>query len=227
MIKPAIMELLGAFVITFFGCYSRLNNEDDFFAIGLTYFLLISGLTYAFKNISGGQFNPILSVSLIITNQISAIKGILYFVCHIVGSILAGIIIFLVTEGDELNYGEPVINEDQKSMGASLEMISMFFLVYMYNSLYSDTNAPKDIYGGAYGGIYLFCICAFGLISGGCINLVSLIGPSLFSGNFKDWPYYIGGQLVGGVLSGLIFKLFLTKSKVDEEDTENEKVKSE
>lgn len=35
--------------------------------IGLGYFLIVSGLTYGSKHISGSQFNPVLTLSLLIT----------------------------------------------------------------------------------------------------------------------------------------------------------------
>ena len=69
----------------------------------------------------------------------------------------------------------------------------MFVLVNVYNTLFSDINAPSQITGAAIGGIYLMSIGAFGMISGGCLNLASLIGPSIFSSNFNDWVYYISG----------------------------------
>ena len=78
-------------------------------------------------------------------------------------------------------------------MGGALEMMSVFVLVNVYNILFSDINAPSQIIGAAIGGIYLMAICAFGMISGGCLNLACLLGPSLFSSNFRDWPYYISG----------------------------------
>ena len=223
MIKPALMELIGSIILTFVGNFSHLNNHDDFFTIGMTYFFLISALNISFKNISGGQFNPILSLSLIITDQISIKKGALYFALHILGSIIGGFLIFLIHNDDlnKENFGEPVINADQKTMGAALEMLSMFLLVYMCNSLYSDINAPKDINGIVYGAIYLFSISSFGLISGGCVNLVSLIGPSIFSGNFTDWGYYIIGQSIGGFTAALIYKLFIKKGKMEDDDEED------
>ena len=77
-------------------------------------------------------------------------------------------------------------------------------------------------------------ISAFGMISGGCLNLASLIGPSIFSSNFNDWVYYISGQLSGAVFSGMMFKLFLKKDKgeddeicfLQKDDAETEKLKA-
>ena len=69
----------------------------------------------------------------------------------------------------------------------------MFLLVMVYNLTCTDNEAPKNIYGLAISSVYLICITAFGLISGGCVSLVSLIGPSMASENYSDWSRYIIG----------------------------------
>ena len=67
MLKPFLYEFLGTFAITLFGSFIRINNADQFTNIGIGYFLLIAGVTYGSKHISGSQFNPILTLSLLIT----------------------------------------------------------------------------------------------------------------------------------------------------------------
>ena len=67
IIKDGLVEFLGTLAVTFFGGFARLNNQDDFVVIGLTYFFLFSSLVYAFNHISGSHFNPILTISLLMT----------------------------------------------------------------------------------------------------------------------------------------------------------------
>ena len=69
----------------------------------------------------------------------------------------------------------------------------MFLLVMVYNLTCTDNEAPKNIHGLAISSVSLICITAFGLISGGCVSLVSLIGPSIASENYSDWSRYIIG----------------------------------
>lgn len=67
MLKPFLYEFLGTLAITFFGCFIRINNPDNFTIIGIGYFFIVSGVTYGSKHISGSQFNPILTLSLLLT----------------------------------------------------------------------------------------------------------------------------------------------------------------
>ncbi len=220
--KVAFVEFIGSLAITFFGAFSRINNEDNFLAVGITYFFLIAGFTYAFRNISGSHFNPVLTISLIITNQVSITRAVSFLFYQMLGSLLGGMLIYLIHRTDKVSwYGEPYLNGDQKNIGSGLEALSIFILGYVYNILISDIKSPKEIYGVALGSVYLITIASFGLVSGGCVNLISLIGPSLFAKNFQDWPYYIFSHLVGGLLIGFVYKLFMVKNK-NEDDDEDE-----
>jgi aquaporin Z len=214
--RAAFLEFLGAFAITFFGAYSRLNNADNLLAVGLTYFLLVSSLSYAFIKLSGGQFNPVLSLSLLITKQISPMKAGVYICFQLLGSLVAGMFLFALYHSPHqlINryYGEPMLNESHKLIAVSLDMISMVMLVFVY-SILADQSNYRHVFGVAHGTVYITNILAFGHISGGCINLVELIGPSLFARNLRYWPYYIFAQILGAVVSAVICKVFLKKQR--------------
>lgn len=68
MLKSFLYELLGTFAITFFGAFIRINNQGNFSQVAFGYFLLVAGVCYASKHISGSQFNPVLTLSLLITD---------------------------------------------------------------------------------------------------------------------------------------------------------------
>ena len=42
--------------------------------------------------------------------------------------------------------------------------------------------------------------------------MVSVLGPTLFNGNYEDWTKYAVGQLLGAILGSAIYILFLKKS---------------
>ena len=69
----------------------------------------------------------------------------------------------------------------------------MIILTLIYNSLYNSKKSPHHIQSVSMAMVYMATINTFGHISGGCMNLVSLIGPSILSKNFDDWIYYMAG----------------------------------
>ena len=80
MLKLVFYEFMGSFIITFFGAMSRINNQDNFLAISLTYFFLVFALTYSAKKLSGGYFNPILTLSMLMSKKISNKRSSYYIV---------------------------------------------------------------------------------------------------------------------------------------------------
>lgn len=72
---------------------------------------------------------------------------------------------------------------EEKLLSAFLEGLSMFILVLVYNLIIKSKSSPEHIESTALACVYFICICCFGYQSGGCLNLTTLIGPSIISGN--------------------------------------------
>lgn len=45
------------------------------------------------------------------------------------------------------------------------------------------------------------------------MNLISLLGPTLFNGNFSNWIGFISSQALGALVGALIYKFFLKRGK--------------
>ena len=95
MLKSLVLEFIATVGITFVIAFCRLNNTSDFFAIGITYFMIIGSLSYAFKKTSGAHFNPALTISLIVTKQIATKKAVLYVIMQLLGSIIGALLVFI------------------------------------------------------------------------------------------------------------------------------------
>ena len=218
--KSYLVELLGTFSLTFILGMVRITNQEDLLSVGIATFFLMVTMVHSFFHISSAQFNPILSLSLLITNQNSFNRGIIYVLMQLSGSFLAGTLLFLLNRGKETGkyFGSPQMNAAMREAGLVFEMIAMFLLVLVYNYFMSNVSAPKYVYGTAIAGVYTICIIGFGFISGGATNFAFVFGPSIFMENFRDWIYYFVGHLFGGIVSGVFYKLFMFK----EEDSDEE-----
>jgi glycerol uptake facilitator-like aquaporin len=218
--KSYLVELLGTFALTFILGMVRITNQEDLLSVGLSTFFLMMTMVHTFFHISSAQFNPILSISLLITKQNSLNRGIIYVLMHLSGSFLAGTLLFLINRGKETGkyYGAPQMNAAMREAGLVFELVSMFLLVLVYNYFMSNVAAPKYVYGTAIAGVYTISIVGFGFISGGATNFAFIFGPSIFMENFKDWIYYFVGHLVGGIVSGIIYRLFLLQEEDEDEE---------
>ena len=219
-VKSYLVEFLGTFMLTFILGMVRIQNQEDLLSVGLATFFLIVTMVHTCFHLSSAQFNPILSLSLLITKQNSFNRAVIYFLMHLSASFLAGSMLYLINRGKESGnfYGAPQMNAAMRESGLVFEMIAMFMLVLVYNYFMSNVTAPKYVYGTAIAGVYSISIIGFGFISGGATNFSFIFGPSIYMENFKDWVYYFFGHLIGGVVSGVIYRLFLMKEDDDEDD---------
>jgi aquaporin Z len=64
-------EGLGTFVLVFFGCASVVLSHGNYVAIGLTFGIAVLVMVYAVGRISGGHFNPAVSVGAALSGRIA------------------------------------------------------------------------------------------------------------------------------------------------------------
>src|ERR671930_2095249 len=89
-------ELLGTFVLVFVGSLAILASGGDSaarvaiaFGFGIA---LLAGL-YAFGEVSGGHFNPIVSLAMFLDRRLSALDTIWYWIAQFAGAIAASLVI--------------------------------------------------------------------------------------------------------------------------------------
>ena len=94
-----VAELLGTFILVFVGSLAILGSGGDSgarlaiaFGFGVA---LLAGL-YAFGEVSGGHFNPIVSLAMFLDRRLNALDTIWYWISQLVGAIAASLVILAV-----------------------------------------------------------------------------------------------------------------------------------
>lgn len=90
-------ELLGTFIVCF-AVYVLCTFGSIVFSLNLAYIAIGTGLAYMaaalfLGRISGGQFNPAVTVAAMLTGRIKVLDGILYIIFQVLGGALAGLLI--------------------------------------------------------------------------------------------------------------------------------------
>lgn len=90
-------ELLGTFIVCF-AVYVLCTFGSIVFSLNLAYIAIGTGLAYMavtlfLGRISGGQFNPAITVAAMLTGKTKVLDGILYIIFQVLGSALAGLLI--------------------------------------------------------------------------------------------------------------------------------------
>ena len=100
--QKLLAEFLGTFVLVFIGCGAAVMTGADVASTGLAFGIAIVMMAYAFGRISGGHFNPAVSVGAALAGRISWKETGLYSVAQTAGALHHGVAIGFELGGIEV-----------------------------------------------------------------------------------------------------------------------------
>jgi len=175
--------------------------------------LALMVMVYAGGHISGGHYNPAVSLAVWIRGRMSIGDMIGYWMSQVAGALAAALVVSFVF--DISGPGLCVIGDNDTIKALVAELLGTFALAYVVlNVATAKGTAGNSFYGLAIGGTVLAMAMAIGQFSGGAFNPAVAIGLSVqetFCWN-QLWIYIVGA-LAGGLLAGLFFKMNNTDDK--------------
>ncbi|MEM9745119.1 MAG: aquaporin Z [Actinomycetota bacterium] len=101
--KALVAELIGTFGLVLGGCGAAVLAGDAIGTLGISFAFGLTVLTgaYALGHISGGHFNPAVTIGLIVGGRFAPAKALGYVLAQLVGAILAAAVIFGVASGED------------------------------------------------------------------------------------------------------------------------------
>ena len=105
MTKRLLAEFLGTFWLVFGGCGSAVLAAAypelgiGFVGVSLAFGLTVLTMAYAVGGISGGHFNPAVTVGLLAAGRFEARDLVPYVVAQLVGAVLAAAALYLIVSG--------------------------------------------------------------------------------------------------------------------------------
>lgn len=221
-IRQAIVEFIGPFALMFIGGGSIIvTGGDNLLAIALAHGLAIAVMIASAGHISGGVFNPALTVGLVATGKMPVERGILYVLSQLAGATVAALaltVIFDASQIDAVQLGVPVVG-DRYEVGAALlaETIATFFLMYAVFGAAVDPRGAKSIAPLVIGLVITVDILAIGPVSGAAMNPARALGPALIQGVWSDQCVYWIGPIVGALLAAVLFDKLLMPGRITPE----------
>lgn len=204
--KKYTIEFVGTFFLVL-----TIGLSGNPLAIGA----VLAAMVYMGGYISGGHFNPAVTLGVWLQKKIGGKDVGFYFLAQLLGALVAAGV-YHVVRSDTM----AIAPGDGVSGGAAflVEAIFTFALVsvVLHVALSSKTKG-NDYYGLAIGLVLMVGAFAGGAISGGAFNPAVGLGPNLYDfGSLSDhlsnlW-LYLAGPLAGGLLAALFFKATTLKS---------------
>ncbi|KRD53034.1 aquaporin Z [Ensifer sp. ENS10] len=223
MFKRLSAEFLGTFWLVFGGCGSAvLAAAFPEVGIGLLGVSFAFGLTvltmaYAVGGISGGHFNPAVSVGLMVAGKFPSHKLVGYVVSQVLGAIAAAGVLYLIASGKAgfqlggfaaNGYGEHSPGGYSLTSALVAEvMLTFFFLFIILGSTHGRVPAgfaPIAI-GLALTLIHLVSIP----VTNTSVNPARSTGQALFVGDWalaQLWLFWVA-PIVGAAIAGIVWKI--------------------
>ncbi|QRM55985.1 aquaporin Z [Sinorhizobium sp. BG8] len=222
MLKKLSAEFLGTFWLVFGGCGSAVLAAGfpglgiGFVGVALAFGLTVLTMAYAVGGISGGHFNPAVSVGLTVAGKFPASSLLPYIVVQVAGAIVAAAVLYGIATGKpgfELGgfasngYGEHSPGGYALTSALVTEVVMTFMFIFIILGATSGRVpagfAPIAI-GLALTLIHLVSIP----VTNTSVNPARSTGVALFVGDWalgQLWLFWLA-PIVGGALGGVAWK---------------------
>jgi MIP family channel proteins len=224
--RAVVAELVGTFIFVLLGAGAVLANSylaytgspsPGLVSVAIVHGLVLAVLVSGFGAISGGHFNPAVTIAYLATGRRAPIVVAAYVVAQCMGALLAaGLlrVMFPQVLWDPAHLGAPVLGSGIGFAAGTLdETVLTFILVLAIYGTAVDERAPRTIAGFGVGVTLLVCILVGGPLTGGYLNPARAFGPALVSGYLDNLPAFLIGPILGAVLAALFYEyVFMTDS---------------
>lgn len=236
-----VAELIGTFLLVFLGTSAIVGFGGAFDATGaptvgflgiaLTFGLTLAVLAYTLGPVSGGHFNPAVTIALTAARRFNARDAGPYIVVQIIGAILASAVLYFIASGTGV--WTPASGLGQTTFAATMsipaavlaEVVLTFVLVWTILTV-TERSFATPAFAGLAIGLALAVIHFAGIaFTGASVNPARSIGPAVFIGQVAPlaisqlWVYLVA-PIVGGLLAtGAYTALGMASAAPTEETT--------
>jgi aquaporin Z len=230
--KKLFAEFFGTFWLVFGGCGSAIfaagypNLGIGFVGVALAFGLTVLTMAYAVGHISGGHFNPAVSIGLWAGGKFAGKDLIGYILAQLSGALIAALFLYLIVSGKEgftdiggfaaNGYGD--LSPDKYNVISAFLaefLLTMFFLLIILGSI--SKLAPKGFAPMAIGlGLTLIHLISIP-ITNTSVNPARSTSQAVFAGGeylSQLWLFWLA-PIAGAIVGGLIYKFLLEKDDLE------------
>jgi len=225
--QKLVSEFLGTFALVFFGAGAICAEQflhgaggAGLLGIALAHGLAIGVMICAIGHVSGGHFNPAVTMAFWVTRRLNTLEVFGYWISQLLGGIAAAFFLKAILPREEawlpVLGGTPDLARDFTRLPAiGLEGVATFFLVFVVFAAAVDEASSARPYAGFCIGLTITLgILAIGPFTGAALNPARAFGPALASTHWANQGVYWVGPLTGGFFAGLLHDAIYGKKQL-------------
>ena len=198
-------EFIGAFTLIFIGGGAGVVAGGDIVAVALANGLAIGLMVSNFGHISGGHFNPAITLGFVATRRITWPLAVAYWISQFLGAVIAAALLRWFFHRAAWPGVVPHVNSHiGAGKGLVIEIIlTMFLVIAVFATAVDPGGAFKAIAGLGIGLTISIDVLMGGPLTGAAMNPARAFGPQLIFNFWGDgWIYYIGPS-IGAVVAAV------------------------
>ena len=203
-------ELLGTFLFMMIGYASvaAIGNAApptaNLLVVPFSFGLGLLAAIYAFGHVSGGHFNPAVTVAMVLDKRTTAVDAVGYIIAQIIGAIGAAGVIYLTVSQAAVSAGRTV-------PGKGISDVSALILETVFTAIFLVVILTASKRAGTFAGpaIALTLVAihfAIATLTGSSVNPARSIGSALVGGDLTSLWIYLVGPTIGGIIGWGIFR---------------------
>ncbi|KAM3591953.1 uncharacterized protein V6R79_010130 [Siganus canaliculatus] len=216
-VQPFLAELFGTILFVFVACSSAIGNTGP----GIIQPALASGLAVGvlitvFGKISGGHFNPVVSLIFYFCGGMELVLLVPYFVAQMVGSIAGAGLARAVYPSSQyqVSHGGAFSTVFDDLAEATLtEVITTTILTFVVAMMAVNKRTSSPVAPFCVGLIVAANIWAGGPVSGACMNPARAFGPAVVANHWTYHWVYWAGPICGVIVSASVVRLLFGDKK--------------
>jgi MIP family channel proteins len=213
-----LAEFIGTFALIFIGAGAGAVIGDGaglpgVAAIAFAHGLTVMAFAFAYGSVSGGHFNPAVTVGVLAAGAMTAGEAIGYIVSQLIGGVAGALLLRIVLGGAATGLGVPALAHNLALgvttltvtpwAGFVIEAVLGFFLVTVVLST-AVAGRAGNLAPLAIGVTLTLNIIMGGALTGAAFNPARALGPMVATGNFSDAWLYLTAPIVGAIVAAIL-----------------------
>jgi aquaporin Z len=227
-------EFLGTFVLVFAGAGTAIldagNGGIDLLGVAIAFGIAVTVMVYAVGAVSGGHFNPAVTIGLAMARRFPWSDVVAYIVTQVVAAIVAGLVLFGVASGKKgfsakdsgfasNGYGDH--SPSHYNLGSVLLVEIVLTAIFLYVIIgATDVRAPAGFAGIAIGFTLMIIHLVSIPVSNTSVNPARSTGPAIIQHGWalgQLWLFWLA-PIVGALIAGATYHYIVGKHPVSPEE---------